>query len=437
MFHLLGCVSLRPTAYHGAQTQKDKVRSGAAQVLHPTFAAMLSQILLGLSVFKLAEASPLIGSDLLERTLKPGQEILSTGASKRFSAPIETNGFIHTVNITIGTPPQHFNVSLDFESNEFFVPSVECTNHSYYCDAYLPFNKFNASTSRTYRPNGTRATALYQGVEYHGPLSYDTIRISDLAIEQQLFMEYNESHAVTWFGTNWGYDGLLGLAPPWNSETKESDPLPYPNYLRLLQDKQVLEENVMALKFPRRIGERGEIMFGGINPDLFTGDFAKAKIVGEDEVQDPFDAMYNIRAESVTFNSSVPFQLSLNSTPAVITTEPWIYLPREIFEVIYYGIGAKQLDILYSYIPCERRPFLPELTFNIAGHDLTVNAFDYTYEVEMRLTPEKWVTVCLVSIGPSDDLGYEPIVLGSTFLRGFYTVFDLDNREIGFAQLKK
>ncbi|KAF2106430.1 aspartic peptidase domain-containing protein [Lophiotrema nucula] len=361
-------------------------------------------------------------SNALQKALQAGAATTERGT---WAAPIATNGLVHTINITIGTPPQPFNVSLDLTSNALVVPAVYC--EKYWCD-YLPKQKYNASASSSYQPNGEKNTVRNNEQEYSGHLSYDTVRVNDLEIEHETFMEYESTRAVFPLGISWGFDGILGVAPPWNNgSTDFPDEQTYPNYLSLLQQKGVLKENVMSINFPHALKDYGEIMFGGTNASLYSGDFKTVKLLPDEDLTWPLQYQYTVPVTSVTFNASVPYRYETPNFKAILASEPVIYLPEKIARIIHAGIGAQELNWLWSYIPCDRRPYLPELTFEIGGHDLTITAFDYTFEYDLG---EPWGKACLVWIDYNEDRN-DTIVLGSTFLKGFYTKFDLENREVG------
>lgn len=328
---------------------------------------------------------------------------------------------MHTVNITVGTPLQHFNVSVDFESNTFFIPSADCKGSE--CEYE---RLYYGNQSHTYEPNGTKASASYWSVTYDGFLSQDTIRIGDLEVENQVFEEYTESYWRSIAGLQWGFDGVLGLAPPW---THPSHSPGYPSYLPLLQERDMLEENVFSIKYPHKWGNQGEITFGGSNPDLYTGAFRNVSFLSDDDMPPRWKGHWNIKIDSMTFNTSIPLHQPAPNWTATLTSDPILILPKDFAINITTIIGAKPMNMLWYYIPCDRRPYLPELTVEISGENYTIDAFDYTFELH---TPYDEL-VCPLWIDDSEQYGVEggAVVLGTAFLKRFYSRWNLDTREIG------
>jgi len=91
----------------------------------------------------------------------------------------------------------------------------------------------------------------------------------------------------------------------------------------------------------------------------------------------------------------------------------------------------------YELIDCARRNELPDLCLWLGGPD----------SQELRLTPENYImevlqrgrTRCISAIAGQDIEGPTgPMwILGTPFLRAFYTIYDLDRGRIGFVPNKE
>ncbi|VDN43471.1 unnamed protein product [Gongylonema pulchrum] len=77
-------------------------------------------------------------------------------------------------NITIGTPPQYFQIVLDTGSSNLWIPSASCTSLS--CTVH---NQLNETASSTYANNGTSWHIGYlDGSGADGVLGTDIVRVS-------------------------------------------------------------------------------------------------------------------------------------------------------------------------------------------------------------------------------------------------------------------
>lgn len=377
-------------------------------------------------------------------TAHSDQNALSSIENKVYAAPIKVNasrsvlwrkthpelqsfnGILHTVNITIGTPPQLFNVSLDLTERGFFVPSIDCDES---CSSWREIHRYNASESSTYEPNGTYTVARYWGDFYRGDLCRDDVRVAGMKTQNTTFLPFDYRQTVTVIGISVGFDGMLGLVPPWNDHNNPMGYPTHPTYLSLLADGELLDENIFSLMLPRTLKDEGEVMFGGTNPDLHADNFRTVSLVSDDNLQYQLKGLWNVPIDSVTLNTSVPLHLAIPNYTATIVSEPIIGLPRKFADDILEIIGAEPFNLLWDAVPCDRRPYLPELTFSIGGHNLTITAYDYTFEFEM---PFGFEPACIVWFGRNEDWGYGEnlVVLGNLFLKGFYTVFDFGSKEM-------
>ncbi len=75
-------------------------------------------------------------------------------------------------------------------------------------------------------------------------------------------------------------------------------------------------------------------------------------------------------------------------------------------------------------IDCEKRGTLENLTITLGQHDFTISPWEYTIEVDMgRKSQRRCVSAFYPLPGYIDE---KYIILGSTFLKAFYGVFNLD-----------
>mmetsp|Transcript_7816 Transcript_7816/g.17162 ORF Transcript_7816/g.17162 Transcript_7816/m.17162 type:complete len:466 (+) Transcript_7816:67-1464(+) len=108
--------------------------------------------------------------------------------------------------ISIGTPPQTFEVVFDTGSSNIWVPSSACTR----CDGQVQHNKFSSYQSSSYRDvSSERVTLNYGSGGCYGYLGADRVMLGDAVLDDALFLQIEAEEATL---TNFQSDGILGLA---------------------------------------------------------------------------------------------------------------------------------------------------------------------------------------------------------------------------------
>ena len=103
-------------------------------------------------------------------------------------------------------------------------------------------------------------------------------------------------------------------------------------------------------------------------------------------------------------------------------------LPWEVAANFVTALDFENLLFMPPSVACERRAEMPDISINLAGHDFVLSAYDYTYEWPM----ERGEVRCVAAFAGFEFEHQEKmIVLGSSFLRAFYTVFDLEYQSVG------
>ncbi|XP_057958305.1 aspartic proteinase-like [Malania oleifera] len=164
--------------------------------------------------------------------------------------------------IGIGSPSQTFAVVFDTGSSNLWVPSSKC----YFSIACYLHSKYRARLSRTYTKIGISCKIHYGLGWIYGFLSQDNVRVGDIIIKDQVFIEARREGSLTLMLTE--FDGILGLGfqdiavgqvmPVWYNMVQQS-----------LVSKQIfsfwINRDAKSI-----IG--GEIVFGGIDWRHFRGD---------------------------------------------------------------------------------------------------------------------------------------------------------------------
>jgi cathepsin D len=91
--------------------------------------------------------------------------------------------------------------------------------------------------------------------------------------------------------------------------------------------------------------------------------------------------------------------------------------------------GSKHIGGGVYTIPCFEA--IPPISFTIGGKDLPMSSSTLT------VGPVKpGSSTCVGSITIDENIARTSWILGESWMRNYYTIFDYDNSQVGFADLK-
>ncbi|GAA5856260.1 hypothetical protein JCM8547_000841 [Rhodosporidiobolus lusitaniae] len=323
--------------------------------------------------------------------------------AKRQAEPIYNyaNDLLWAGRIGLGTPGQEFTVMFDTGSSDLWVPSadVKCTG----CQG----NKYDPTLSTTSkRRSGHFAIAYGDGSSSSGPIYTDVLSVGEDWIDNTGWFSAVDQMSDSF--ANEPEDGIAGMA--------------YASISNIRPKQSKLSSRPFGLHLAKTSDGDSELFLGGPNPDLYRGEFEWHAVRKR--------AYYNI-SSSIHLNGkniySSPRAAIIDSGTTLIITSAaeaadfWSHVPDA---AVY-----EQADGYYTY-PCNSPPRL-SFTFD-SGRLWPVRA------VDMNLGKASYGSKrCVGAVAGMDvGLGHSTWILGGTFLKSLYTVFDPAERHaVGFASL--
>ncbi|KAI9206937.1 eukaryotic aspartyl protease-domain-containing protein [Polychytrium aggregatum] len=327
-------------------------------------------------------------------------------------------------NITLGTPPQAFQVILDTGSANLWVTTTQTT------PKVTTVNPFSSTSSSTYvqTANGNGVSIQYGTGSLSGYLAQDTFGVAGISVQKQDILLATQLDAAMASqlssGTRW--DGIWGLAfPSLASGTASVRPTP---------PFQNLQQVFSSATFAFWIGSAsstsvsgGEMVLGGCNPNHFTGSLQCSPVVPS--TSGNFDH-WRVSMPSIFMGSqNITFPFS-NKHAILDTGTSFIGFPSAVYQTVMASIGTSvttQKDGTIS-VDCSTLSQMPTMNLQLgspaAAYPLT--ASDYVYR-----DPTSSNSPCILGFA---NIGTFPdVILGDTFLRKYYTVFDPKNTQVGLA----
>jgi len=323
------------------------------------------------------------------------------------SGNIEPQG-IYWTQVSLGTPPQTFNVVFDTGSSNLWVASALCTN----CGRTKPM--YNHNTSSTYVANGTIFKIEYGSGPVSGFYSYDNLGWAQSVIVKDEFAEVTD---VSGLGTlAWAeaaFDGILGMA--WPSIAVDRIVPPF----QLLFAQGSITQNLFAFYLTSDPSKSGELVLGGYDPLHYTGPITYAPVTSQTYWETKLDYL-----KLGTTSETTVTKVILDTGTSTLAG------PVADVKNIADALGATTVVPGEEYaILCAKGPSLPDIHVGLNGVDYVLTAADYLIE-------EAGDPLCVLGIlgldipPPSGPLW----ILGDVFIRRYYTIFDVANARLGFAK---
>ncbi|XP_031285784.1 cyprosin-like isoform X1 [Pistacia vera] len=166
--------------------------------------------------------------------------------------------------VGIGSPPQIFTFVFDTGSSNLWVPSSKCLL-SISCYFH---SKYRSRMSSTYSKIGTPCKIHYGSGHISGFFSLDYVKVGDLIIKDQEFVEVTKQGFLTFLLLRAKFDGVLGLGFQ-DISVGQATPLWY-NMIQQGHVSQQLFSFWLNRDPDSKVG--GEIVFGGFDWKHFRGD---------------------------------------------------------------------------------------------------------------------------------------------------------------------
>ncbi|XP_011055942.1 PREDICTED: lysosomal aspartic protease-like [Acromyrmex echinatior] len=317
-------------------------------------------------------------------------------------------------NITIGTPPQVFNVLIDTGSPDLWVPSIICAfklNNR----ACMTHNTYDSRKSSTYRSDGRYVGIRYGNGAVGGHLSTDVVNIAGIDIQNQTFLEVKEQHGKSFEYAK--YDGILGLSYPILSAAGV-----IPLFSNMI-NQQLVKNPIFSFYIEQNpnIQWDGELILGGSDNRLYLGDFTYVDVSKK--------GYWQFTLDKIKIKDKV---LCENSCQAIVDTGTSLIIgPSTDVTIINRLIGADHYNFTRGiFVNCNKIYNLPNIDFIVGGFR-KLRLFSEDYIIKEIYNDEM---VCMSAfVSDYQDESNPMWTLGDVFLRRYYTEFDMMHDRIGFA----
>lgn len=364
------------------------------------------------------------------------------------------------VDVTVGTPPQPQRLILDTGSSDVWVLNVD----SDYCNSrQLQYESGYGGCLATYDPSASSTFKVVDGggfeIKYldgssaKGDYITETLSIAGTNITALQMGLANDSAINT---------GLVGVS----FSSAVAAARPYPNIIEELQTQGKTKTQAYSLWLNDLDSDSGSILFGAIDTEKFIGELTRIPMLpsinGEYmafavgmtrlEVTSPSDAFSNTTITSdplpVILDSGTTLSYLPTSVLDDLYTQLTAYDDTASTGLVYVSCGVLALDMLFSFTFATNHTANPTVTINVPVRDMVWDILGPYIDAGLRLPPQRELgfdpdDACMLGLHPIDGDGITSGsgvdlsslgLLGDTFLRSAYVVYDLDNKEVGIAR---
>ncbi|TVY34349.1 putative aspartic-type endopeptidase [Lachnellula subtilissima] len=390
----------------------------------------------------------------MNMTRGPNLHRRNLAARDSITAVLNNNitGGSYYVEVNVGSPGQKQTMALDTGSSDVWLLSSTadlCT--SAFLQAFLEdgcASTFDHNTSSTYKldKQGRFSIRYVDQSGASGDYISDVFQIGGKTLET---LEMGLAYEST-VGT-----GLIGIGYSLNeaSDARNSpSPFVYPSIIDTMLRQGLIDRRAYSLYLNDLNASTGSIIFGGLDADKYQGSLLHMPVVPT-RLSNGSSLYLDLGVALTSFGITGQHGNTVNLTAtgfkevAILDSGTTItLLPTSIVANMYKKIGA--VDDTNGtgvvFIDCAILKQSPDLTFNYgfgndSGHSIVIpinevvfDLKDYLSDPDTKLPPLPFKDPCAFGIYDGGSTG--PYLLGDTFLRSAYVVYDLDDNVIAIAQ---
>jgi len=311
--------------------------------------------------------------------------------------------------VAVGSPPQYFKVVFDTGSGILWVPSELCGGEA--CEDH---HRLKEKIDKTLKVDRGYVNIKYGTGNMRGRRATDLVKVAGVGVDQQDFLLSTDEDGLVF--RNGRFDGVMGLGRQdlagILSRGESGRGIPF--YINAVNSQQLAEPK-FSIFVSKHMGKPGAVVLGGVNPKLFTGPIFTHK--GHST------AYWMVQVGSMKLGNTV---VQTHGAMGIVDSGTSLLVgPPEIIQPILSQVRVEP--------DCSNMHQLKTLEINMQ----TTDGKTVTY----KLTPEDYVMKrmgrCKTGIAIMKiqlKMAHPIIILGDTFLRKYYSVYNHQTNEIGFSE---
>lgn len=303
--------------------------------------------------------------------------------------------------------------------------SRTCTIQHSLCSAA---GVYSPNSSSTYNYLSSNFNITYgDGTFAIGDYATDTVAFGSTTIKDLQFgIGYRSTSA----------QGILGIGYTANEASiSTGDGKSYQNFPAKLAAQGTIASNAYSIWLNDLAASTGKILFGGIDKAQYHEPLVALPVQKSagNQYKEFLITMTGFALNETTVQNDMALAVLLDTGTSLT------YLPNNIVSQVYDALGATwDQGQEMAFVPCHLAKYNTTFTFSFSSparitvpiSEMVINA---TNSRGRELTFTNNEAACILGISPA---GEHTMILGDTFLRSAYVVYDLDKNQISLAQSK-
>ncbi|TGZ71495.1 hypothetical protein CRM22_002613 [Opisthorchis felineus] len=307
--------------------------------------------------------------------------------------------------LSLGTPMKQFKMLFDTGSCNTWVRSVN-SKTKFTDQAY----DWKSSESAEIEQN--QQTMGYANCRITGIVVRDSVMLGNKNVKVRFASGVELSQSCP---PRMSFDGIVGLcAVPGNS-----------TFLNQLVEADIIDDRIFSIWINPNTQEllAGSVILGGVHDGLYSGTLNKVSL-------EPLRNWWCFRLTGVRIDdgkvSTLPYLVAVDSG----ATKLWV--PESLLKQINDVLHPIGFDGRFHLVDCSNIPKKPIVHFEVGEFTLSMEPKYYIRSIKKD---GQWTCQSLFTQTPEGNFPH--ILLGRPFLNKYYTMYDMEYEELGFALAKQ
>jgi len=314
--------------------------------------------------------------------------------------------------VTVGEPPQEFQVVFDTGSGNLIVPGAACQSQA--CLSHRRFDTQRSTSASSVNCDGSsvfagmaadQITITFGTGEITGDCYSDNICVGTACTVGDLIVSTDETSVPF---ASFGFDGVLGLA-----RTSMAQGATF-SMMQRYSTQAALQQPIFSVFLSDSNLETSEVTFGAVKEEHMASELFWVDVT-------PDSGYWEVKIDDITFDGAET-KLCKDCKVAVDTGTSMLAGPTDVI--------TKLTDQLNVASDCSNYHTLPKLGFIVGSRILDLAPSEYVNNVRGTSCS---VTLMALDVPPPRGPLF---IFGIPFLQKYYTVYDHGNARVGFAVAK-